>query len=75
MRHELTLEGRDWKPFVQASFGYLDYEAKFDVLPQESIKADWKSYGGLLGLGVTMPLDNSLAFVSALDLGLPASRK
>jgi hypothetical protein len=70
LRHEFTLEGRDWKPFVQASFGYLDYEATFDFLPQESVKADWKSYGGLLGLGVTMPLDDGLAFVSALDLGL-----
>lgn len=70
LRHEFTLEGRDWKPFVQASFGYLDYEAKFDFLPQESIKADWKSYGGLLGLGVNMPLSDDLDFVPALDLGL-----
>ncbi|MCB1825812.1 MAG: Solitary outer membrane autotransporter beta-barrel domain [Candidatus Competibacteraceae bacterium] len=70
LRHEFTLEGRDWKPFVQASFGYLDYEVKFNYLPQESIKADLKSYGGLLGLGVDIPLDHSLAFVTALDVGI-----
>lgn len=70
LRREFMLEGRDWKPFVEASFGYLDYEATFDVLPQESVKADWKSYGGLLGLGVKMPLNDDLDFVPALDLGL-----
>lgn len=70
LRHEFALEGRDWKPFVQATFGYLDYEAKFDFLPQESVKADWKSYGGSLSLGVNVPFDQSVTFVSALDLGL-----
>lgn len=70
LRHEFTLEGRDSKPFVQASFGYLDYEATLDFLPQESIKADWKSYGGLLGLGVNAPLSEQLSFVPAIDLGL-----
>lgn len=28
LQHEFALEDRDWKPFVQASIGYLDYEAK-----------------------------------------------
>jgi hypothetical protein len=70
LRHEFTLEGRDWKPFIQASFGYLDYEAEFDFLPEESVKADWKSYGGWLGLGVKIPLNDDLDFVPAFDLGL-----
>lgn len=69
-RYEWTLEDRHWQPFVQASFGYLDYEAEFDFLPGESIQADWKSYGGFLGFGVKMPLNEDLDFVPALDLGL-----
>jgi Solitary outer membrane autotransporter beta-barrel domain len=69
-RHEFTLEGRDWKPLVQASFGYLEYEGQFDFLPQESVQADWKSYGGLVGAGVSVPLENGLTIVSALDFGL-----
>lgn len=70
LQHEFALEGRDWKPFVQATFGDLDYEAKFDLLPGESVQADWKSYGGSLGLGVKVPLGQGLTFVPALDLGL-----
>lgn len=69
-RHEFTLEGRDWKPFAQASFGYLEYVGQFDFLPQESVEADWKSYGGLLGAGASIPIENGLALVSALDFGL-----
>lgn len=70
LQHEFALEGRDWKPFVQATFGYLDYETKFDFLAGESVKADWKSYGGSLGLGVKVPLEQGFTFVPALDLGL-----
>ena len=46
--------GTRLEPFVQASFGYLDYEATFNhPAPGIDQEADWKSYGGLLGWGST----------------------
>ena len=69
LRYEFDLDGRDWKPFVQATLAKLNLEQTYPVFEGEKIKPEWESYSATLGGGVRIPLNEEWSILPAADFG------
>ena len=70
LRYVFRSEDRNWHPLVQANLGYQTLSADFDIDTEESIEADWRTYGGSLAVGVEVQLKEGLKLLPIVNAGV-----
>lgn len=62
-------EGDSKRPFLQGHFAYQTLDADFELLADELIRSEWKTYGGSVSGGVEIALSDSMKLLPVVSLG------
>lgn len=57
------------RPFLQGHFAYQTLDADFDILLDEQIRSEWKTYGGSISTGLEIVLNDTMKLIPAVSIG------
>lgn len=69
IRYVFSRDGSNLRPFIQATLAYETTEATFDLLPDERILAEWRTYGASGAAGIEYAVTERLRLVGAVNAG------
>lgn len=69
IRYVFSRDGSRLRPFIQATLAYETTEAAFDLLPEERILAEWRTYGASGAVGVEYAVSERLRLLGAINAG------
>jgi hypothetical protein len=68
-RFMLGADGALTRPFIQGHFTYQTLNADFNILPDELIRSEWKTFGGSLSGGFEVALSDRMKLIPAVSIG------